>query len=152
MFFSALPLILVRLWKTGCELSQARQLLESAGWDLSQAVNLYTDLYATGEPGAINETPIIPTSDDFSNSRSRTASAVASQFDEDGIRAPDEVINTQLVTPAYRPYQGAPLQHQQSEDATVEWLFAPPADLIFPGPIEQVCKMRKRLLSAYFAC
>ena len=103
-------------------------------WDLDRAVQFFLD------PSSVENTQ--PTSDlgDFERvsetaRRSRTSSAV--EYDADGIRVPDAIVRERLVES--RPgYSAAVLAHQQSEDASVEWLFPPPHEMIFPGPLEQV--------------
>lgn len=119
----------------------ARQLLESAGWDLGQAINLYSDLYPTGGQNASRDQSIGEFDDE--RRRSRTSSAAPAVYDEEGVRAPDSVISEQLVTPSYRPYTAPVVQRQQSEDPNVEWMFPPPKELNFPGSLEQARQVAK---------
>lgn len=125
------------------DMNAARQLLESTGWDLAQAINLHSDLYAAGDQPHGFADPFDQHDAEPADRRSRTSSAAPPVFDEDGIRAPDSIISERLVGPSYRPYGIPQVQRQQSEDPNVEWMFPPPTEINFPGAIEQARQVAK---------
>lgn len=110
---------------TGCPTETAQHLLEASNWDISAAMELYLETQGGG-PAPM--------------SQEDTAAADIIPEPSPGsprVRAPDPVREDRLVQDSIM-MRRREMEFSRAEDPSVEWMFAPPRHLSYPGNFNEL--------------